>query len=147
MLLLKIKETGVTPRRLRGVVRDRQVKMFGRLGEYWHRFFRPKHFTQAGATEYGYQRRSPKYERRKLRLYGHSHPLVATGESRELSRMKDVRATSKGVRIIMPAIRKLNFTPQGGTIKMAEEMRTISANEQKQLEKLGEHHMNKNEAA
>lgn len=142
MLLLKIKESGVTPRRLRPIMRQRQITMFGKLGAYWHRYFRPKHFTQAGAVEYGYQLRKVKYTHRKLRKFGHANPLVFTGESRELARMKDIRATSKGVKIVMPAVRKLNFRPKSGTIHMADELRTISAREVRTLEQQAEIHMN-----
>jgi hypothetical protein len=141
MLLLKITESGVTPRKLRPIVRQMQITMFGKLGAYWHRYFRPKHFTAAGAAEYGYTPRTQKYTRRKLRTFNHANPLVYSGESRELARMKDIRATSKGVKIVMPAVRKLNFTPKGGRIKMADELRTISAGEQKQLEDMGTREM------
>ena len=35
------------------------------LGKRWHRGTLPKHATPAGAREYGYQRRTPKYEKAK----------------------------------------------------------------------------------
>lgn len=146
MLLIRIAETGTTPRGLRGQIRQLQRSAFTRIGEYWHRYHRPKHFTKSGASEYGYLARSVKYEKQKLRKYGHSNPLVFSGESRELSRARAIRATSHGVRIVMPSVRKLNFTPKGGRIKMADELRTVSAAEIKQLEAIAQHVIDKKAA-
>jgi len=103
------------------------------VGRQWHTKFRRKHFTQRGAAEYRYTRRSKKYTARKWNEYGHRRPLVFTGESEALTRERDVRATSKGNQIIMRAP-ALNFRPRtkDGTIhkrRMRDELTTVSRRE------------------
>lgn len=72
------------------------------VGEYWHKQFLPKHFTIAGAHEYGYQKRTKKYERQKARKKGHHRPIVWSGETeRQAKRWRDVRISSKGARVVL----------------------------------------------
>ena len=99
-------------------------------GVYWHGYCRPgsplaKHFTTAGATEYGYAARSIAYTMRKLKKFGHTYPLVWSGEAKNLARQQDVRASAKGVRIVL-RVNKLNFRGKGSKANMAEEVRTVS---------------------
>jgi hypothetical protein len=101
-------------------------------GILWHQRMRGKHFTQRGAAEYHYQYRSKKYTAVKRRKHGHKLPLVFTGRSRMLTRMRDVRPTAKGVRVVMRAP-ALNFRPKGWTHTMREEMTRVSQGEAKQL--------------
>jgi len=82
-------------------------------GNFWHKFIMGKHFTRAGAREYGYKKRQQDivsaggtrragYETQKFRKFGHRRELVWSGESeRSAKRIRDVRATSKGVRIVL----------------------------------------------
>lgn len=78
------------------------------IGFFWHDNYLKKHFTAAGATEYGYEPRqgergsgmkfSGSYTQHKLHRFGHTHPLEFTGDSRallETSKHK-VRATATG---------------------------------------------------
>lgn len=111
------------------------------VGRYWHTMYRPKHFTHAGATEYGYEKRKSRYERRKLRRYGHTYPLVFSGMSRNLARLQDVRPyatggnspTGKsGVRIVLHSP-GLNRRPKTGTINMRDEMTRVSRREMREL--------------
>lgn len=118
---------------------------FGKLGEYWFKHFRPKHFTKAGAREYGYIKRKGEdlphgskgfrasYTGRKFKKFGHKQPLVYTGESREASRKGRVKPTSKGVQIIMRAPR-LNRRNPNSQIKPSDELTIISSREWKVLE-------------
>jgi len=128
-------------------------EMWRELGIYWHRKMRPKHFTNPGAREYGYTPRQgergrphPKgkfyrtYTGRKLRQRGHTRPLVLTGESRALTRMRIVRADSKGVRIPIKA-NKLNYRYRGSPIHMRDEMTRISMRERQQLIRRGERYL------
>ena len=120
-------------------------------GVYWHEHFREKHFTSAGATEYGYKPRqgergrqgakgfSRSYTGRKLKKYGHTRPLELTGQSRASTRTRKVTATSKGARVVMRAP-ALNFKARGSDINMNEEMRTISPAESKVLSRVLEDH-------
>lgn len=61
-------------------------------GAFWHRVILPRHFTHRGARQYGYAKRSRRYELRKLRKYGHTRPLEYSGElKRQVLRMREVR--------------------------------------------------------
>jgi len=145
-LEVKITERGPTPRLMarqsnivhRGAATD--------LAHFWHDNYVRKHFTQAGATEYGYAPRKgmpgnphPKgfkrsYTGRKLRLKGHTRPLVYSGESylRVIASRNNVTATAtKGqakarLRMNAPA---LNFRNPRSRIDMRAELTTISAAE------------------
>lgn len=149
MLLIKVTETGTTPRRYLAERNRIHKEMWRALGEHWHRYQRPKHFTRAGAAEYAYAPRSgdpgrphPKgffrsYQGRKQRRFGHMLPLVYTGLSRNLTRLRDVRPTGKGVRVVMRAP-ALNLRPRGGHIHMRDELTTISQRDAKALVNVGE---------
>ncbi len=114
---------------------------WGTVGRYWHRRFRRKHFTTAGAKEYGYRKNNPDYE--WVKKYGKIYwgkpvppaaranlPLVFSGESRR--RTKQARITpyahskKSGVRVAMNAP-ALNYWG------LAAELTTISAVETQQL--------------
>ena len=109
---------------------------FHLMGTVWHRSFRPKHFTAAGASEYGYRPRSPEYERRKQKRFGHKLPLVWTGESRTRSRVRNVKANSRRARVSM-SVPKINFSGRG------DELRTISRREGRALAGIMERHITK----
>lgn len=140
MIKITIKEIQPTPRGMKRELGRCLKAMWADMGVMWHREFRPKHFTAAGAREYGYQPRSGErgsrgskafkssYTGRKLRQKGHTLPLVWSGLSRTFTRMRDVRSTSKGARVVMnpPA---LNLRPKGGTIDMRDELTRISIRE------------------
>ena len=143
-----IKYTGM-PLQPKGIARKRMNDILRgawfRVGAHWHKKMRPKHFTHRGAREYGYKPRGGEagsgrkftcsYTSRKLRLKGHTRPLEFTGESRKLTEIRDVRATPKGVRIVMGANR-FNFRASINAPHMRDEMTTVSASEQRVIEKL-----------
>lgn len=122
---------------------------FHNLGVYWAANFRQKHFTNAGAREYGYAPRSGErgrsgkggfmrsYTGRKLRTKGHTRPLVFTGRSEHQTRAARIQSSSanmkSGVRVIMRAP-ALNF--RRGEIDMRKELTTISQPEQVFLTRL-----------
>lgn len=61
-------------------------------GETWHVEILPRHFTTQGARDYGYQRRSAKYQERKLKVWGHDRPLTYSGDlEHAVARIRDVR--------------------------------------------------------
>ena len=115
---------------------------FYHIGVRWHRDMRPKHFTKEGAREYGYKPRKGErgsgrgfkrsYTARKLKIHGHTLPLVFSGESRSLSAVRRIKATSNGVTIRMHAP-SLNRKHAASEIVMREELTTISAAEEKRL--------------
>ncbi len=107
------------------------------IAEYWHREFRPKHFTRGAFQRYPgvYKARTKKYRRHKLKTKGHSLPMVYSGETRTLSRIRNIKATATGVKIIlrMPI---LNTSRKGGKVNMREEMTAVNARERATLIKL-----------
>lgn len=136
---ITIKHKGAVPGTARFKQELNRIKKIAwtQLGVFWHKELRGKHFTQAGAREYGYGRRSRKYTARKEKAKGHTDPLVYSGLSRQLSRLRDVRALTKGrgvrVHVRVPA---LNFRSPKSDIRMADEMTTISERESVQLVRL-----------
>jgi hypothetical protein len=102
---------------LNGVLREALRHMALR----WKRRYLPKHFTKAGAKEYGYKPRQGElnplkkgtYSNRKLRLFSHVLPNVYTGELRRLSLYGATNITAKATstrawaRVRLP--RKANF--------------------------------------
>ncbi len=128
---LKVTYTGAIP----GVTMKQrewneiQRGVWAGVGRYWHTELRPKHFTRAGAAEYGYQPRTADYQRRKARQFGHQDPLVFTGESRRRTRTARIvpfaTATRVGVRVRMNAP-NLNYRPQPDAPNLREELTTIS---------------------
>jgi hypothetical protein len=144
MYLVKVRYGGATP--------DVTKREWGKIcqpgwqetGEYWHAHYRAKHFTAAGAREYGYASRGGEnlphsekqfrrsYTGRKLKLYGHTKPLVYTGTSEALTRQRDVRATGKLMRVVLHAP-ALNFKNAWMKCDMRAEMTRVSDAEQRQL--------------
>ena len=119
------------------------------MGVYHHRSLLPKHFTHAGAREYRYTPRSGEsgsgtrkafrrsYTGRKLARFGHTRPMVYSGLMEQLSRARDLRVTSKGVRVVVhvPAYRGLRQMPDT-RINLREELQTVSAKEGQELTRL-----------
>ncbi len=68
----------------------------------WHEKYLPKHFDEGAASRYGYQKRSRKYNEKKLRKLGHTRELVYSGETqRRLESSIEARSTSRGGRGIL----------------------------------------------
>lgn len=87
--------------------------MYIHLGRLWHRFLLPKHFTHAGATEYGYAPRTRLYTLRKRKKWGHTYPLVWSGATKQAAlRTQDVKATSKGAVVTLRGIKKYFWMSQ-----------------------------------
>lgn len=122
---------------------------YHQLGVYWVANFRAKHFTNAGATEYGYTPRKGErgsgrawkgsYTARKLKKFGHTRPLEWSGRSKERTRAARVQAYSANkksrVEIRMNAT-ALNFKAKGSTINMRDEMTRLSKQENTILTRL-----------
>jgi hypothetical protein len=121
------------------------------LGEWFHQNRLPLRFTNQAksllnlAPRKGEQPGLPykmfkrSYTGRKQRYKGHRKPFVWSGETeRDATRIRDVRATSGGVKIVLHA-RKLNYRHPKSAIRMNEEIRRIAESEypllQQQLNK------------
>ncbi len=144
MILFKVKYTGAVPSVARKALTKIKRQSWRQTGEHWHGRYRPKHFRRSAIREYGYTPRTgepgssnPKggYMRRKRREKGHGLPLVWSGTSRRLTRLRDVRATTKGARVVMNAP-TLNRRHPKSRINMREEMTRISVRERNELTKV-----------
>ena len=108
--------SGATPGAVRKHLVGIKRRSFLAAGVYWHRKYRAKHFTPAGAREYHYAprkgqpgsgqswwakstkgRRFRSYTNRKKKQKGHIRPLVWSGLSERLTRIRAVtaKATAK----------------------------------------------------
>jgi hypothetical protein len=144
MIVFTIKKTGWIAKLPKSKFNACARQAFREIGMYWHRALRPKHFTHRGATEYGYEPRQGErgsaggrgfrrtYTGRKLHRYGHTRPLVYTGESERESKTARIVATSKRVRVRMK-LPRLNWRHESRTKTMREELTMISAAEEKRL--------------
>lgn len=120
---------------------------FHEIGMYWWRVLRPKHFTHRGATEYNYEPRvgerwnlgskgfRASYTGRKLRRFGHTRPLVYTGQSERDSKIARIVATAKRVRVKM-TLSRLNWRHESRRQTMREELTMISKGEKRFILKL-----------
>jgi hypothetical protein len=146
VIQITIIEQGATPGILKKHWNALVKHCWEAMGNHWHAHLREKHFTHSGATEYGYDKRQGErgnpgdkgfrssYTGRKLRKFGHSLPLVWSGASRTLSRIRNVRTTKDGARVVMN-MPTLNFRKGklGKGRTMREEMTTVSARERVEL--------------
>lgn len=119
---------------------------FFKIGTYWHARFLQEHFKNSAFQRYAEVYRPRKgmsgnphprgfkrsYTGQKLRRFGHTLPLVYTGESRRLARIRDVRATSRGNRVVIHA-RRFNMRSPHSRINMREEATIIIASEERKL--------------
>lgn len=142
----KITESGPTPRLMMRQKNQVHREAASQLAIFWHDNYVRKHFTQAGATEYGYAPRKgqpgnphPKgfrrsYTGRKLATKGHTRPLTWSGASFVLviaSRNNVTATATKGVatarlRMNAPA---LNFRHPRSRVDMRAELTTVSPRE------------------
>ncbi len=145
-LVIEWRESGATPAVLKKDLNKIIKKVWAATAEHWHRHQRPKHFTTAGGREYGYTPRSGQrgskrkrfkgsYTQRKIQKHGHDRPLEFSGTSRQLTRIQNIVATSKGATIRMRAP-ALNFKPKGSAVNMREELTTISAGDLANLKRV-----------
>lgn len=106
---------------------------YAKIGRYWHRVVRPRHFGRGAFQRYGYAPRRKGYIKRKKRLVGHARPLVLSGETEAASSQHRVMATRKGVTITYRGLRKLNFKPRNSEVNMRKEFETVSDTEFRQM--------------
>ena len=125
---ISVTRTGITLRDWSALIKSAWMA----VGETWHKQILPKHFTPAGAKEYRYKKRTAKYQRRKLRKFGHQDPLVFTGRLRsEVSYRYRVIATAgrgtKGkVKVRLYGPRYLFAYHKGLQVDKADELTRLS---------------------
>ena len=103
------------------------------VGERWGERMRPKHFTAAGAREYGYEPRKSSYRGRKRKAKGHMRPLVWSGTLESETEGFTVLSSTQGTKVRVPG-RALNLTNiPDSDVNIREEMSTVSRQERGQL--------------
>ena len=148
---IKVRERGATPGILAKEWRAVSKVAWRETGVVFHRDYLPKRFTHEGARLLNYTRRkgelmkgSKRYWRtytgRKERRFGHTLPMVYTGESRQLARVRDVRSTSNGVKVVLNA-RKLNFRHPKSQVRMNIEIRRVAPVEAEQIARHHDKHI------
>ena len=134
-----IKYTGPVPGVMSKADWNREIlkPSYNTLGEVFWKDHLKVRFTREGAKLLNYAPRRGEepgttrkeffksYTGRKLRSKGHTDPLRWSDDSYKLSRIRDVRATSKGVRVIIHS-RGLNRRNPNSKIRMNEEVRRIA---------------------
>lgn len=107
---------------------------FVAVAAWWHKVIRPTKFTREGAAKYHYERRTKAYRALKRRRFGHDNPLEFSGVSRTSTRIRDIRPSSKKVRVVMKA-RAFNLRPKGHKKKLSEEFLAVTKGDAKQIAK------------
>lgn len=132
----RVKRRHVTPATWNGI----SQAAWADAAAFWHTEILPKHFTVGAYREYRYAARSKAHDRRKMRKFGHTRPLVYSGKlERQVLRMRDVRTIGGGrkgggavVKVSGPAY----LRPNAGTSKQidfAREIRAFSKRDQKAI--------------
>lgn len=134
-----------------------------RAGLYWHTRILPKHFTRSARRRYGYQPRTEKYVRQKLRRYGSGTDLVKTGAlKRQVTRRSAITGTSKKMTVHLRGPSYFHMFPKGSRVnpekhptndkgerppraiaKMAAEATAVTQDEINLLARLVDHHATK----
>ncbi len=107
----------VTPKIKGQVLTKRGVtevtRVCNRLGAFEVRDQLDEHFDPNAQQRFKYKRRTQKYEQKKQRLFGHTTPLVYTGElERAVLSSAKVTATSKRGSVIARGSRSSNLRQQ-----------------------------------
>lgn len=134
---ITIKQTGATPQ-ISAREQGRITKeVLARTAAHHHRFME-KHFTIAGAREYGYKPRKGEglsgkefwksYTGKKKKQKGHQRPLTWSGASETLAKIRDVQSSRDRARLVQHA-RALNFQNPNSDIDMRDEITAISESE------------------
>lgn len=147
MISFTVRKRGMTPKVAKRVLNGIHRDAMHNLGVQWHANYRELHFKNLASARYGYTPRAGErgrpakrfdrsYTGRKLKQFGHTRPLVLTGESEQATRQLDVRATAKRgtaqVKIVLHAP-KLNFRYRGSPIDMRAELTTVIPEEAEAL--------------
>jgi hypothetical protein len=108
---------GVKPAALRQAIKDLlQQEVAG-----WHDNTLPRHFARGAKQRYGYKDRSPRYEKTKKRIHGHTRPLEFSGTlKQQILRKARISGTSKRATAAMDVPRYFFQYKPGQPDKAAE---------------------------
>jgi len=157
LIQVKVRHEGAVPGSMnlsRGAFDNCLKEAWFETGKFWHTALRPKHFTKSGAREYGYLPRKGEesgagrsfwksYTGRKQKKFGHTLPLVFTGELREMSGTANIQPTAKGVRVALSRANKANWHNPHSQIDMREELTRVSDAEARLLAEVPDEAMQK----
>jgi len=105
------------------------TRVCNRLGALEVRDQFPDHFAPNAQQRFKYKRRTKKYEKRKQRLFGHTTPLVYTGDlERAVLSSAKVTATSKRGTVQARGSRSSNLRQQ-----YKDEVETITKKQDREL--------------
>lgn len=139
-LVYQIAETGLTPRLAVRAMNDINRNTAFDMATEWKVDMLPDRFTHRGASELGFTPRNPFYERRKLKIFGHTYPNVWSGDSRDRASRATVKATATKIqaraRVVIDAP-TLNLKPRGSRINKREEIIRTSVREAQELSEVG----------
>jgi len=136
-------ELGISARQFQAAKRE----VFRAMGREWHGQYLRLHFTADATSRYGYVRRKGEaktpgskgfastYVGRKLKRFGHSRPLVFTGEGERLAQLLDLRASSTQGRVVLP--RKFNWKNPKSRVDMRAELTKVIQPEADELSQVG----------
>lgn len=126
-LEFQIGRFGLTPRNHANLMR-----MLNRLCMERHATERlPKHFEERAHSEYGARQRSEKYNKHKMKTYGHKKPNVATGHLQRSIRTS-ITATQYGAKLIIRAALN-NRVPDEEWAQMTIEQKAAVQKKQRRL--------------
>lgn len=144
LIAIQVTDRGNTPRRLQKTMRQVMKAAWETTGQHWHAEYRELRFDPNYARRAGFTRRKGEglprgsaafrrsYTGRKVRIYGHENPLEYSGDTRRRIRSTTLSATSKGVKLRYSA-NKFNFKHPKSRVRMSEEFRTITPQDERQL--------------
>lgn len=140
-----IKETGPTPKITKTQHNEIMSYVLGQVAANHHMKYMWMHFRRDTARRYNYKPRNGEglsgaafyksYTGQKLKKKGHMNPLVFSGVSETLAKIRDVRATRSAAVLVQHA-RGLNRRNPKSDINMAEEIRTVAPSEMKEAYRL-----------
>lgn len=96
---ITVTESGPVPRKIRKQHNRISKQTWRDAAKLHHKEHIPKRFTEEGARELGFRKRTSKYEARKQKVYGHNDPNVWSGKSRRDAKSYRPSGTSKYVRM------------------------------------------------
>lgn len=147
-----IEKRGATPKLVQRELNNIHRETVRTMAQIWATRFRQKHFTNAASAEYGYTPRQGEpgrpgrrgfrrsYTGRKLAEYGHTRPLVKSGDSEQQTRNPRIVATATRAEAKARAIMNapgFNRRYAGSPIDMRKELTTVSGREAEELTREG----------
>ena len=128
-----IREEGTPRQKYKGFKMDIREALKDSV-EHWHGRFLPRHFTTSAYNSYRYTPRTDRYQKRKMRLKGHTRPLVFTGRMKKmLSSVFRVSGTSKKATISMNGPRYMYQYHKSKVVDKAKEVTMTTKREEAAL--------------